>query len=1848
MRRLGVLLVFLAIAAPAAAAPGDLDPTFHPEFVARYNLVFEQWASTDGAIRTQYGSIAVDGSGRLLTSGSIDYGNDNPHDYAQIARFKVDGTADETFGPRQGSIESGVLPERDILGASSVRDLGLSLDAAGRLRGSYLLYSNGNAAVAAYSAAGVLNPEYGENGYALVTRSSPMQTPVTTATGSDGSVYVVINDPRYRTGSTDGITAQKVDPDGRLVPSYYGNPVRLVPKDSDYGTHVFAAVVDAQDRLVVATTSAAGGGSGPRKVVAVRFNADGSPDYGFGDGGDYDSTPGPDGQAWWPAKAGANPDGVDHVLRDMTIGPDGSIYLAASRQGSALPGAVAKLTPDGDVDPSFGGPTGAVDRTAPGSVPAAIILQRGSGGAGKVILVGDGGGDDVKITRFTTAGVLDTTMDGDGAAVRDFLPNQTTRVGSAAATANGKLVVAGSTISGSSGQFERGYVTRFLLTDPDRVPDLRRPPAMSGTPKPDSVLTCAPGEYTNSPRITTFWDRAPRNTASDEDPAWTHVATGSTYTVTAADLGSRLRCSEEAINDDGSTIGVSGSKRVDADVPANLRKPTTTGTPVIPELLTCDTGEWSNGPDTTQQWVRDGVNIVGATNRTYRLTDDDRRRRVSCVVSARNDVGAAAATEQSNGLLVVKEVPALQRRPVTISRTTGGRATDIELECSDPGTWDEDYGSYEYRWLREDAEIAGATGKTYAATTDDLGRNVACVVFSTNPKGRSEAGVGSSVLVPLPATGTPGAIYEAGGFNSLDPTNLMAVSSEYKAAIRRLVTGRRQATAEALRTSCATGQFASEPLPDWTKYVYPGKAKGTYFGNNKQLCPILLKDFAAVVITADGAYWAHDRSTCRLPNVDPPGKTPCSTLGLPVPPLRSTSLLSELTPDERVALQDARPVQTLWDFDSDGRTDASCAPDAPILRSLYNRGIFKVRAVIVSAASAETGQYSVTDYDLDFFPQSASQKGGLRDGQPFACKTSLEPPPEPNLPCVNEVTFGRAHVTGNLCPISARRMPQAEYDGLPPDVQKMLLDQALSGPLRRGTQLRVTYGETRQGGLPDVPGSVAAQTTSQISALSTLDSAKAAEIPKGWADKLKQVKSFDLDKAQHAMDQIYIARGESFLNGVKMEVRNQASTVFVPSDAGAAIDGVKKLTVSSTNVATSLSGIPIGDPGKLSTDIQDRVRKEGIKQAETVLKGANLDALANSLKNKLNLGPFKLAGDAKVKLNPDGTATIDAWAELPQLLTKPGSKPIRTAVQVNATREGQLRLNGVHLEAPSAFLGGINIEDLALDYDGNGLSVKGKLLFPPVNQGIALNKFRLDNQGRFQELDVDYLAGSGQGIPLGYGLFMTKIGGGLSMNPDELRARTAISVGPSAGGGCPTVGIDAGFIVHFSPPPFFLDATGTVGLLCIPLSTTKFYANSTGLVDLSTRVGIDLGPLYYRSTLSGRLQLPRWQIAMKGEGGIRHIISAQIKALIGSAGLAGCGGIEVFPETPFTDAVRLEAGAGVRINGPIYDLPRLIGGVSVFTGCNLSKYSPFGKDVRQAGGGGKTFTIEKDAPEIIALELFGTGGSPRVTLRGPDGKVYDASTLGEDFAQHDGVSGLLDVEKDRTVLFVRGQAGNWTVTPVPGSPALADIRRADVLPEPKVTATVGGAGASRILRYRIAKIPGQVVTFVEQSPKGMRTIKTVKGGGTGRVAFTTSEGGGTARTVTAQLTQDGLPRDNVVVAKFNAPSPRAGKAPRLRIRRRGAKAKVSWGKAPYTKAYVVEITRGKGGRSTVRRTAKQRSLTFGGLSKGEGATVTVTSVAPSGNFGGARTASLRGDKTFSSFKNKKRPKVKRKKKRKKR
>lgn len=84
-----------------------------------------------------------------------------------------------------------------------------------------------------------------------------------------------------------------------------------------------------------------------------------------------------------------------------------------------------------------------------------------------------------------------------------------------------------------------------------------------------------------------------------------------------------------------------------ASIPVNLVAPAITGDPVVDEELACSDGTWSVTPaGFTYQWKRNGVNISGATNNTYQLTQADagNAANITCVVTPTNPGSTGAVS----------------------------------------------------------------------------------------------------------------------------------------------------------------------------------------------------------------------------------------------------------------------------------------------------------------------------------------------------------------------------------------------------------------------------------------------------------------------------------------------------------------------------------------------------------------------------------------------------------------------------------------------------------------------------------------------------------------------------------------------------------------------------------------------------------------------------------------------------------------------------------------------------------------------------------------------------------------------------------------------------------------------------------------------------------------------------------------------------------------------------------------------------------------------------------------------------------------------------------------------------
>lgn len=198
-----------------------------------------------------------------------------------------------------------------------------------------------------------------------------------------------------------------------------------------------ASAVQADGKIITL------GWAGEITCALTRYNADGTPDYSFGDEGKVLTF-------------------IRSVGRAVLIQTDGKILIAGtSFEQSAADFLVARFNPDGSFDASFG--VNGLVRTPIGffadeAWTAALQTD------GKIVLAGwtynsiGTEGKNIAVVRYNANGSLDTTFDGDGKLTTDIggLDNEAYSV---AVQADGKILLGGS----SSIQWvgSQGFLVRY-------------------------------------------------------------------------------------------------------------------------------------------------------------------------------------------------------------------------------------------------------------------------------------------------------------------------------------------------------------------------------------------------------------------------------------------------------------------------------------------------------------------------------------------------------------------------------------------------------------------------------------------------------------------------------------------------------------------------------------------------------------------------------------------------------------------------------------------------------------------------------------------------------------------------------------------------------------------------------------------------------------------------------------------------------------------------------------------------------------------------------------------------------------------------------------------------------------------------------------------------------------------------------------------------------------------------------------------------------------------------------------------------------------------------------------------
>jgi hypothetical protein len=268
-----------------------------------------------------------------------------------------------------------------------------------------------------------------------------------------------------------------------------------------------------------------------------------------------------------------------------------------------------------------------------------------------------------------------------------------------------------------------GYSSSVLTSEPlliDRAGRLATlpKPAFSGVLRPFSTLTAIPGVWDEGVYLSYQWLR---------DGNKIMGATGNTYLLTPADGGHKvsLAITGSAAGYNPSTVK-SDSSSVDFPSLALTPIPTLSGDAKVGLPLTAVPGLWDAGVSLTYQWLRDGVTIEGAFNRTYTLTGLDHNCQVAVRVtgSATGYYSAFQISEQAlvgTGSLSSTPPPSVNGVHKVSSTLTANSGQWLPVV------------SVSYRWLRDGFFIVGQTNPSYTLQPEDAGRHISVEITGSAP-----------------------------------------------------------------------------------------------------------------------------------------------------------------------------------------------------------------------------------------------------------------------------------------------------------------------------------------------------------------------------------------------------------------------------------------------------------------------------------------------------------------------------------------------------------------------------------------------------------------------------------------------------------------------------------------------------------------------------------------------------------------------------------------------------------------------------------------------------------------------------------------------------------------------------------------------------------------------------------------------------------------------------------------------------------------------------------------------------------------------------------------------------------
>ena len=344
-----------------------------------------------------------------------------------LARFNVDGTRDMTFGDN-GLVMTDVFGDSEYSRAVAIQVDGKILAAGGA---GTIANTNGyqRFTVVRYNADGSLDATFGDGGIVAAPMQSNVDFVADMAALPDGKVLVL----GYSWAGAADYTMMRFNADGSFDATFGNNGIAT----ADLGAWDRAAslALCADGKFV-----AAGNGDGNSLQVA-RFNADGSMDSTFGDGG------------------AVTFDGFRDECATVTVQPDGGVLLGGAARSSrslyASDLALIRLHHDGSLDTAFADNGRATTVLTTVAYSRSLVLQDD----GKIVQVAEIEGSGTAVFRYNPDGSLDTTFGDGGIRVVSGSHPRAAAIG-----VNGKILIGASAGYG-------GFVISRLTGDGESLVD---------------------------------------------------------------------------------------------------------------------------------------------------------------------------------------------------------------------------------------------------------------------------------------------------------------------------------------------------------------------------------------------------------------------------------------------------------------------------------------------------------------------------------------------------------------------------------------------------------------------------------------------------------------------------------------------------------------------------------------------------------------------------------------------------------------------------------------------------------------------------------------------------------------------------------------------------------------------------------------------------------------------------------------------------------------------------------------------------------------------------------------------------------------------------------------------------------------------------------------------------------------------------------------------------------------------------------------------------------------------------------------------------------------------------------